>query len=140
MKKMPGLLACLLVFAALFQAEPSSAASVHDFFPACAALTDAAGQTLIVDPSGKTEKSYIGIAAALKVAKPGDKISLMSADYGALSLDGKNSDFITLEAAPAGQTHPNSTITLRLGCTVAPPLACRGGDRVRSERRQISEW
>jgi hypothetical protein len=87
------------------------AASAHDFFPACTALTNAAGQTLIVDPSGKTEKSYIGIAAALKVAKPGDKISLMSGDYGALSLDGKNSDFITLEAAP-GQTPKFNNIAI----------------------------
>jgi len=102
MKKAFGSLA-LLAFAIVCHSGASSAATAHDFFPVCAAPTSATGQTLVVDPSGAQKSSYNNIAAALKVAKPGDKISLMSGDYGGLLLDGKNSGFITIEAAP-GQT------------------------------------
>jgi hypothetical protein len=92
-----------LTLAALYHSEPASAATAHDFFPMCAGPAVATGQTLIVDPSGTQRNSYKNIAVALKAAKPGDKISLMSGEYGAVALDGKNSDFITIEAAP-GQT------------------------------------
>jgi hypothetical protein len=82
---------------------PARAVGVHDFFPICAALSPAQGQTLIVDTSGGRKGSYPTIAAAQTVAKGGDKIDLMTGDYGAVAIDGKNSDFITIEAAP-GQT------------------------------------
>jgi hypothetical protein len=102
MKKAFGSLA-LLAFAMVCHSGASSAATAHDFFPVCAAPTSATGQTLVVDPSGAQRNAYSNIAAAIKAAKPGDKIALMSGDYGTLALDGINRDFITIEAAP-GQT------------------------------------
>ncbi len=111
MRKAFGSFACLLAFAALHCSEPASAATARDFFPVCAASPDSAGQTLIVDLSGAPRGSYNNIAAALKAAKPGDKISLMSGDYGGFVLDGKNSAFITIEAAP-GQTPKFTSIAI----------------------------
>ena len=102
MKKAFGPLA-LLAFAMVCHSGVSSAATAHDFFPACAAPASVAGQTLVVDPAGAEKNSYNNITAALKAAKPGDKISLMSGNYGGLLLDGKNTGFITIEAA-LGQT------------------------------------
>jgi len=93
-----------LTFLLLCSPAPSWAATAHDFFPICAAPPAASGQTLIVDPSGAQKGSYPNLAAAQKVAKPGDRIDLMTGDYGELALTGMNQNgFITIEAAP-GQT------------------------------------
>jgi len=95
--------AILLGLAAIYHSEPSWAATTHEFFSVCAEPESPTGQTLIVDLFGRQKGSYNSIAAALKAAKAGDKIDLMSGDYGALSLDGRNAGFITIEAA-SGQT------------------------------------
>lgn len=80
------------------------AVTAHDFFPICAAPSGGSGQTLIVDPAAGQKSSYPTIAAAQKVAKPGDKIDLMTGNYGDVVIAGINqNDFITIEAAP-GQT------------------------------------
>ncbi|MDR3448146.1 MAG: hypothetical protein P4M15_00060, partial [Alphaproteobacteria bacterium] len=89
-----------LAFALLGYPAQAWAATAHDFFPVCAAQSPAQGQTLIVDPSGSQKNAYPTIVAAQKFAKPGDKINLMTGDYGEVTLDGRNSDFITIEAAP----------------------------------------
>ncbi len=93
-----------LAFTLLGYPAQAWAATAHDFFPNCTALSPAQGQTLIVDPSGGQKGAYPTIAAAQKVAKPGDRIDLTTGEYGVVTIDGRNQDkFITIEAAP-GQT------------------------------------
>lgn len=75
-----------------------------DVFPTCGKLQNGAGHTYIVDPQSRTPSSLPNIPAALKIAKPGDTIALMSGDYGDLTITGINQGgFLTLAAA-AGQT------------------------------------
>ena len=58
----------------------------------------------MVNPGGQGNNTYSTIAAALKAAKPGDAIDLMTGDYGDLAITGINQNgFITIEAA-TGQT------------------------------------
>jgi hypothetical protein len=93
-----------LALLALLCPTQAWAVTAHDFFPICAAPSGNGGQTLIVDPSGGQKGSYPSIATAQRAARPGDKIDLMTADYGAVVISGTNqNDFITIEAAP-GQT------------------------------------
>ena len=93
----------------------SWAMTAHDFFPICAAPSGTAGQTLVVNPAGGRNGSYPTIAAAQKVAKPGDKIDLMTGDYGDVTITGMNQgDFITIEAAP-GQTPRFTKLTIGAG-------------------------
>ena len=61
------------------------------YFGLRGAIETAQGQTLIVDPSGSQKNGpYPTIVAAQKFAKPGDKINLMTGDYGEVTLDGRN--------------------------------------------------
>ncbi|MDR3450057.1 MAG: right-handed parallel beta-helix repeat-containing protein [Alphaproteobacteria bacterium] len=91
-----------LIIAALACAGTAANASVaSDFFPICAKPPASAARTLTVDPSGRG--AYPNIPAALKAAKPGDFVDLMTGDYGDVRIDGRNSGFVTIEAAP-GQT------------------------------------
>ncbi|MBN9554220.1 MAG: right-handed parallel beta-helix repeat-containing protein [Alphaproteobacteria bacterium] len=88
------------------------AKSASDYFPICSAPGAGSGRTLTVDPSSPRPGSYSDIASALKAAKPGDTISLMSGDYGELKLSGMNqSGFITIAAAP-GQTPRFSKLSI----------------------------
>lgn len=75
-----------------------------DIFPTCGKFQDGTGRTLVVDPQSRMSGSFPNIAAALKLAKAGDTVSLMSGDYGDLTITGMNQGgFLTLAAAP-GQT------------------------------------
>ena len=71
-----------LVILAFCHTSQAWAKSASDFFPVCTAPGRATGKTLTVDPSGRTG----GLEAALKSAKPGDTINLMSGDYGELNV------------------------------------------------------
>jgi len=72
-----------------------------DVFAPCGKFQDGTGRIYTVDPQSKTPNSLPNIAAALKLAKPGDTISLMSGDYGDLTITGVNQGaFVTLAAAP----------------------------------------
>jgi hypothetical protein len=83
-----------------------------DVFPACGKFQDGTGRTLIVDPQSRMPGSLPNIAAALKLAKPGDTVSLMSGDYGDLTITGSNQGgFLTLSAAP-GHTPRFTGITI----------------------------
>lgn len=97
MKRFPHALALFL----MSWSARSWAATAHDFFPVCAAPPASAARTVIVDPSGNKAGSQPNIAAALKMAKPGDAIDLMTGDYGDLVVNGMNQGaFITIEAVP----------------------------------------
>ena len=98
--------------ALLFIANPAQAANatVADFFPMCTALPANEGNKLVVDP-GRKNGAYPDIASALRTAKPGDTIELMSGDYGALTLSGVNSGFISIAAA-RGQSPRFSKIAI----------------------------
>ena len=89
-----------LIIAALACAGTAANASVaSDFFPICSKPPVSAARTLTVDPSG--HGAYPNISAALKAAKPGDSVDLMTGDYGDLAVSGVNQNaFITIEAAP----------------------------------------
>src|SRR6185312_15304746 len=83
--------------------QPASASitSAADFFQNCSKPPATAGHVLTVDPSAKVNGAYPNIATALEAAKPGDTISLMTGDYGDLTVTGANKGgFITIAAAP----------------------------------------
>ena len=90
----------------------TEAATISDFFPNCASPSDAAIYTLTVDPASRGGSAYFNIAAALKDARPGDTVALMTGAYGELAIDGINQNgFITIAAAP-GQTPRFTKITV----------------------------
>jgi len=98
-----------LVVLALSQAGQAWAKSASDYFPICTAPGRATGRTLTVDASGRTGS----LDAALKSARPGDTINLMSGDYGELKITSPNPDgFITIAAGP-GQTPRFSKISIK---------------------------
>lgn len=98
----------LVLFAFCHPAQ-SWAKSASDFFPTCTAPGRAAGKTLTVDPSGRAA----GIDAALKAARPGDTINLMSGDYGELAINSRNQGgFVTIQAAP-GQSPRFAKLTVK---------------------------
>jgi hypothetical protein len=97
---------CSLALLTLCTLEPASAkiATVADFFPNCSKISETAGRNLTVDPSTKVNGTYPDIPAALRAAKPGDTISLMTGEYGDLIISGANrGGYVTITAAP-GQT------------------------------------
>lgn len=90
----------------------AGAKTVSDFFANCTKATGQGGKTLIVNPLSRSPGSLSTIDAAIRSAKPGDTISLMSGDYGELKVTGANqSDFITIQAGP-GQTPRFSKLTI----------------------------
>ena len=103
-----------LVLLAFGYPTQSWAKSASDFFPICSAPGAGSGRTLTVAPSSPRPGGYSDIASALKAAKPGDTISLMSGDYGTLNLSGMNQSFITIAAAP-GQTPKITKLSIGQG-------------------------
>lgn len=104
-----------LILLAFGYPTQSWAKSASDYFPICSAPGAGSGRTLTVDPSSPRPGGYSDIASALKAAKPGDTISLMSGDYGTLNLSGVNQGgFITIAAA-AGQTPHFSKLAIGQG-------------------------
>jgi len=102
-----------LAILTLCQAGQAWAKSASDFFPICTAPGRATGRTLTVDPSARSTGSLSTIDAALKSARPGDTINLMSGDYGELNIGGANQNaFITIAAAP-GQNPQFSKIFIK---------------------------
>ncbi|MBN9544300.1 MAG: right-handed parallel beta-helix repeat-containing protein [Alphaproteobacteria bacterium] len=102
-----------LIVLAFCHSTQAWAKSASDFFPICTAPGRAAGRTLTVDPSAQSAGSLSTIDAALKSARPGDTISLMSGDYGDLRIANPNpGGFITITAAP-GQTPKFSKISIK---------------------------
>ncbi|MEO8895502.1 MAG: hypothetical protein ABI450_06440, partial [Rhizomicrobium sp.] len=91
----------ILAFCHITQAWAKSAS---DFFPICTAPDAAAGRTLTVDPSFRSAGSISTIDAAMKIARPGDVISLVSGDYGELKITGANQGGFVTIAAASGQT------------------------------------
>jgi len=93
-----------LAIATLVLATPahSKDATLADYFPICTSAPTATVNKLVVDPNHRTG-SYSDINSAIRDAKPGDTIELMTGNYGALALSGINSGFISITAAP-GQT------------------------------------
>jgi len=86
-----------------------------DIFPNCAKFPGAAGRTLTVDPQGRNGSALPNIAAAMKAAKDGDTIELMTGDYGELTVTGIHQlDFVTIAAAP-GQTPRFAKISIGSG-------------------------
>jgi len=105
---------CAIIALVLFLPAEASArtAAAPDFFPVCTKLPAAGGKSLTVDPQGHGAGTYPNISAAIKAAKPGDTVALMSGDYGEFTLTGVNQGgFITLAAAP-GQTPRFSRIAI----------------------------
>lgn len=93
-----------LAILALCQTGQAWAKSASDYFPICTAPMAVTGKTLTVDPSARGAGSLPTIDAAMKAARPGDVISLMTGDYGELKIAGANQGrFITITAA-SGQT------------------------------------
>jgi len=102
-----------LVVLAFCHTTQAWAKSASDFFPNCTAPGRATGRTLTVDPSARSAGSLPTIDAALKAARPGDTISLMTGDYGDLNIAGANpNSFITITAAP-GQNPRFSKILIK---------------------------
>ncbi|MES2253766.1 MAG: right-handed parallel beta-helix repeat-containing protein [Pseudomonadota bacterium] len=111
-KKPMRILRYSLALLALCHAAPSWAKSASDYFPICTAPGTAAGRTLTVDPSSRSAGSLSTIDAAMKAARPGDVISLMTGDYGELKITGANQGgFITIAAAP-GQSPRFTKLTI----------------------------
>ncbi len=98
-----------LAILALCQTGQAWAKSASDYFPICTAPGRTTGRTLTVDPSGRATS----LDAALKAAKPGDTISLMSGDYGELAIKDRNQGgFVTIQAGP-GQSPQFSKIAVK---------------------------
>lgn len=94
----------LLALLALICPTPVWAAAISDFFPNCAKPTASTGRTLTVNPQARGQGSYASLSAAIQAARPGDTVSLVTGEYGDLTLTGANQgDFITI-AAGQGQT------------------------------------
>lgn len=95
----------LMILALLHPAHAwARTGTAGDVFAVCGKFQERAGRTYTVDPQSRTPDSLPNIAAALKLAKPGDTVSLMSGDYGDLTITGINQGgFLTLTASP-GQT------------------------------------
>jgi parallel beta-helix repeat protein len=82
--------------------RPALAAGISDYFPNCSpAPAQSAGRQLIVDPAARGQTGYRQILDAVRAAKPGDTITLMTGDYGSFSLSGGSANgFITIAAGP----------------------------------------
>jgi hypothetical protein len=94
----------LIALALCYPAESwAKAQTAGDIFPICGKFQDGAGRTYTVDPQSRTLGSLPNIPAALKIARPGDTISLMSGDYGDLTLTGINQGGFLALAAANGQ-------------------------------------
>ncbi len=95
-----------LTILALCHTGQAWAKAASDYFPICTAPGRAAGRTLTVDPSARGAGSLTSIDTAMKAAKPGDTINLMSGNYGELTIKDRNQgDFITIQAAPGQSPH-----------------------------------
>lgn len=93
-----------LVLAILALATPaySKDVALADIFPICTRAPTTSTNKLTVDPNRRAGV-YSDINSAVRDAKPGDTIELMTGDYGTLALTGINSTFISIVAG-AGQT------------------------------------
>ncbi len=92
----------LLLLAFLCMSQPVRAAGISDYFSVCSPAPAAAtNRNLIVDPSSRSQANYKQISDAIRAAKPGDTITLMTGDYGSFSLSGGSANgFITIAAGP----------------------------------------
>lgn len=105
-----GLVSLLLLLCA---GQPVGAAGISDYFSTCSpAPADGTGRKLVVDPASRGQASYKQISEAIRAAKPGDTITLMTGDYGSFSLSGGSANgFITIAAGP-GQKAKFSKISI----------------------------
>jgi parallel beta-helix repeat protein len=92
-----------IAFALAVVAQPAAAVShvASDFFANCQRPSETGGHVFTVGPSLGPPNGFSNIGEALKAARPGDQINLMSGSYGELRLSGINTaGFITIVAAP----------------------------------------
>lgn len=106
------ILRCSLTVFALFHASQAWSKSASDFFSICTAPGTAVGRTLTVDPSSRNAGSLPSIDAAIRTAKPGDVINLMTGDYGEITIKERHAGaYVTVQSGP-GQSPKISKLTV----------------------------